>query len=149
MLVTFMVGSATTVLCDDTNSAGTGRFGFNWEEWGVTALVEKRNLWDSDVPDKQSFGNLDRKVGFRAQRSFNDGGQVYADAITALTAFLKAVDAQAGQAGTLTLQPDATLAPTLVYANAILKSASLVGSRESTTGVMITVSYKFEPTTLA
>lgn len=146
MLATFQVDDATLTLADDLNFGGEGKIGFVWEEWSVSAQVVVTPLFDSAIPSKRAFGNLDRKLGFRAQRSFIGS---YSAAISALTSWLQTVDSQCGQAGTLTLKPDANESAALVYENCILKSVTLVTGQESTRGVMATVSYRFEPITLS
>lgn len=142
MLATFLVAATTTILGDDTNFAGAGKWSFNWEDWSVAGLVQKENLAPAPgaAPFKAPLGNIDRTLGFRIGKSLAT--------IAAVSAFLKSVDALVLAQGTLTLQPDAAHASTMVYAGAILKSAALVSGGDTTRGVFVTVSYKFECLTL-
>jgi hypothetical protein len=144
MLATFLVGTVNTVLGDDTNFAGGGRAGFHWEDWGVAGLLQKdptAAALGGGALYKAPLGNVDRAVGFRIVRQLAS--------IAAQTAFLKTVDALVLQTGRLVLQPDSSNAAVLTYANAILQSAKIVAGPEATTGKIITMSYKFECSTLA
>jgi hypothetical protein len=141
MLCTFLVGTTTTVLGDDTNIALGGRGTFQWENWSVDGLLHKEPLYQSAAPFKQPEGNIDRVLGFRIGRTLAT--------VAAVAAFLKTVDALVLQQGTLTLQPDATAAGATTYANAILKSARLVPGADASTGKRVTIAYTFECQTIA
>ncbi|MGA3268779.1 MAG: hypothetical protein ABSE16_18410 [Verrucomicrobiota bacterium] len=140
MLATFLVGSATTVLGDDTGYAGDGRFAFQWESWAVDSQVQITPAYQSPAPVKLAQGNADRKLAFRVGQSLGT--------LAAICAFLKSIDALVNATGTLTLQPDATKANTLTYANAVLKSATLVANAANSAGMRVGISYKFEALTV-
>ncbi len=140
MLAVFSVSGSPIVLGDDTNFDAGGRLAFRWEEWGAQIAMQKTQAYGAAVPVKLAQGNLDRTLGFRIGQSLGT--------LAAVSAFLKSVDSQVGSAGTLTLQPDAANMATMVYANCILLSAKLVTGAEDSAGMRVTISYKFEPTTL-
>ena len=141
MLAKFLVTAPAIVLGDDTNFAGAGKWAFRFEDWSVSGQLNKQILFNSPAPFKAPDGNVDRLLGFRIGRSLAS--------IAAVSAFLKSVDALVLSQGTLTLQPDAAVNSVMTYANAILKSASLVTGSEDSAGLRVTISYKFECLTLA
>ncbi len=140
MLATFMVGSVTTVLGDDAGSALDGRFAFQFEAWGVDSQVQISPAYQSAAPVKLAQGNADRKLAFRVGQSLGT--------LAAICAFLKSVDALVNSTGTLTLQPDAQQANMMNYANAVLKSATLVANASDSAGMRVGISYKFEALTV-
>ena len=144
MLATFLVGSANTVLGDDTNFVGAGKWSFNWEEWSAEGALQKEQTaaaLGGGLIYKATLGNVDRMLGFRIGRSLGTVG--------AQAAFLKSVDALVLATGSLVLQPDAVAAPVMTYTNAILKRTALVAGGETTRGMFVTISYKFECQTIS
>jgi len=139
MLATFLVGSANTVLGDDANFVGAGRWTFGWEDWSVAGSMQKEATaaaLGGGAIYKAALFNVDRGLGFRIGRSLGS--------LAAISAFLKSVDNLVMSQGTLTLQPDANVSATMIYANAILASAKLLSSGDGSRGMFVSISYKFE-----
>jgi len=144
MLATFTANGVATILGDDANFAGNGRWTFGWEDWSVTGSIQKEPTaaaLGGGALYKSVLYNVDRGVGFRIGRSLGT--------LAAIAAFLKSVDALVMSSGTLVLQPDASSPGTMTYATAILASAKLLSSGDSSRGMFVTISYKFECSTVA